>query len=187
MVDTCSRSNPSASQPRRRACAMDEQQEHGVWSAPVLLWWVNAEGFVPETRSAVYSVCGSIRKPVRLAARVSSVSKQANWLQRGSMSWTASALASCTASYARSPWRAVSCAAVMSSGSVSAMIVKRGSESGAPWKSSSNALTRMAAAASSSSPVRVLRQSAEGTSTRASAETTSVSSARIAWCPGSSA
>jgi hypothetical protein len=35
--------------------------------------------------------------------------------------------------------------------------------------------------------VRVLRQSAEGTSTRASAETTSVSSARIAWCPGSSA
>jgi hypothetical protein len=45
----------------------------------------------------------------------------------------------------------------------------------------------MPAVASSISPVRVLRHSAAGTSTRASAETTSVSSARIGWCPGSSA
>ena len=83
--------------------------------------------------------------------------------------------------------RAASCAAATSTGSARETIVKRESDSRSPWKSSSNAPTRVAAAASSSSPVRVLRHSAEGTSTRASAETTSASSARIALYPVSSA
>jgi len=55
-----------------------------------------------EARSPPHSVRGSSRKPAQLAARRSSVSKQANWLQRGSISRTASALTSCTASYPRS-------------------------------------------------------------------------------------
>jgi|SRR5580704_3501611 hypothetical protein len=55
-----------------------------------------------------HCVFGTSTKPARLAARRSSVSKQAKWLQRGSSSRTARALASCTASYARSAWRAAS-------------------------------------------------------------------------------